>query len=469
MDEQLATLWSRVRARWACLAGATATVRVDPAVRYQIVEGWGTALAWWGHVVGGWRDATRNAIADLVFSSTSGLGFNVVRYNVGGGDHPTHRHMRPGGDVPGFQPVPGVWDWSADAGQRWMLRAAQARGATIFEAFANSPPYRMTRSQCAAGAEDGGNNLRDEYVDAFAAYLAEVVAHFRNEWGLVFRTVEPLNEPSASNWKCFNSQEGCHVSRDQQNALIARLGAHLAARGLTGTTVAAADEYSIDDMVATASAYDRTTLSYLSQFNTHSYSGTRRADLRALAAAHGKRLWMSEWGAGAGPHDHNAMAPALRLAEQIRRDMTDLQPVAWVYWQAVEHEQQNNWGFIHADFTGAGDEYWLTKQYYAMGHYSRFIRPGFQILGVDDMNTLAAYDHASGTLVVVYANGTAQETSVRVDLSRFGRSTGSATVYRTSAAENLARLPDIPLAGNSLTAPAPAQSISTYVITALMG
>ena len=39
MDEQLATLWSRVRARWACLAGATATVRVDPAVRYQTVEG----------------------------------------------------------------------------------------------------------------------------------------------------------------------------------------------------------------------------------------------------------------------------------------------------------------------------------------------------------------------------------------------------------------------------------------------
>jgi len=250
MDEQLATLWSRVRARWACLAGATATVRVDPAVRYQIVEGWGTALAWWGHVVGGWRDATRNAIADLVFSSTSGLGFNVVRYNVGGGDHPTHRHMRPGGDVPGFQPVPGVWDWSADAGQRWMLRAAQARGATIFEAFANSPPYRMTRSQCAAGAEDGGNNLRDEYVDAFAAYLAEVVAHFRNEWGLVFRTVEPLNEPSASNWKCFNSQEGCHVSRDQQNALIARLGAHLAARGLTGTTVAAAAAKELRDRYA---------------------------------------------------------------------------------------------------------------------------------------------------------------------------------------------------------------------------
>jgi O-glycosyl hydrolase len=173
---------------------------------------------------------------------------------------------------------------------------------------------------------------------------------------------------------------------------------------------------------------------------------------------------MSEWGAGAGPHDHQAIAPALRLAEQIRCDMTDLQPVAWVYWQAVEHEQQNNWGFIHADFTGAGDAYWLAKQYYAMGHYSRFIRPGYQVLGVDDMNTLAAYDPASGTLVVVYTNGTAQETSVRADLSRFGRRPGSAAIYRTSATENLARLPDVPLSNGMLRVRVPAESITTYVL-----
>src|SRR5919202_3097081 len=110
MDEQWATLSARLRALWARLAGATATLRVDPAVRYQTVEGWGTSLAWWGHVVGGWLDTPRNAIADLVFSSTSGLGLNVVRYNIGGGDHPPHRHMRPRGDVPGFPPGPGVWE-----------------------------------------------------------------------------------------------------------------------------------------------------------------------------------------------------------------------------------------------------------------------------------------------------------------------------------------------------------------------
>jgi O-glycosyl hydrolase len=54
-------------------------VRIDPATRYQTVEGWGTSLAWWGHVVGSWPDETRNAIADLVFSPSAGLGLNVAR------------------------------------------------------------------------------------------------------------------------------------------------------------------------------------------------------------------------------------------------------------------------------------------------------------------------------------------------------------------------------------------------------
>jgi hypothetical protein len=46
----------------------------------------------------------------------------------------------------------GTWNWDADANQRWMLLAARDRGAHIFEAFSNSPPYWMTVSGRASGA-----------------------------------------------------------------------------------------------------------------------------------------------------------------------------------------------------------------------------------------------------------------------------------------------------------------------------
>jgi len=240
-------------------ANAASSVHVDPTARYQTVEGWGTSLAWWGHVIGGWSDATRNEIADLVFNPTNGLGLTVARYNIGGGDDPTHHHMRPGGDIPGYQPARGVWDWDADANQRWVLQAARARGATVCEAFSNAPPYWMTHGGCAAGSSDGGDNLREEDIDAFAAYLAEVLAHVRDAWGTTFRTIEPFNEPSSTWWKTGNNQEGCHFSQDMQRAVVASLSRQLAARGLANTAIAVADENNIDEMAAAFDAYDPAT------------------------------------------------------------------------------------------------------------------------------------------------------------------------------------------------------------------
>ena len=454
----------RIIARLEGSPGAGAA-RVDPGARYQTVEGWGTSLAWWGHVVGGWSDATRNELADLVFNPTNGLGLTVTRYNIGGGDDPTHHHMRPGGDIPGYQPAPGAWDWEADANQRWMLAAARARGAALCEAFSNSPPYWMTRSGCAAGAADGGDNLREEDIDTFASYLAEVLAHFRDSWGTTFRTIAPFNEPDGAWWKAGNNQEGCHVSPGMQQAVVASLGRRLAARGLSGTAISVADVNNIDNMVAAFDGYDPVARVQVAQVNTHSYSGTRRADLRERAAAGGKGLWMSEYGTGGGPHDHANMLPALLLSAQIRRDMAELRPSAWVYWQVVEREASNNWGCIHAGFDGS-EQYWLTRQYYALAQYSSFIRPGYTIIGTDDIDTLAAHDEGSGTLVLVCDNNTQQPRGVSYDLSAFRGVAGAASVYHTSTTENRARVEDAPIANGILTATIPPQSIVTLVAVA---
>ncbi len=173
---------------------------------------------------------------------------------------------------------------------------------------------------------------------------------------------------------------------------------------------------------------------------------------------------MSEYGTGGGPHDHGNMVSALILSAQIRRDMTELRPAAWIYWQVVEREANNNWGCIHADF-GGSEQYWLTCQYYALAQYSSFIRPGYTIIGTDDLGTLAAYDDVSGTLVLVCDNNTGQDRQVRYDLSAFSRLAGAA-VYRTSTGENRARVEDAPIADGALAATIPAQSIVTFVIAA---
>jgi hypothetical protein len=61
------------------------------------------------------------------------LGLTVARYNIGGGDDPTHTHMRPDAQMEGFKSGPSApFDWTRDAAQRRMLQEAKKRGAIIF-------------------------------------------------------------------------------------------------------------------------------------------------------------------------------------------------------------------------------------------------------------------------------------------------------------------------------------------------
>ena len=69
------------------------TVAVNPGVRYQEFEGWGTSICWWGNIIGKYPDQARDSIMDLLFDTSNGLGLSIIRYNIGGGDNPSHNHM----------------------------------------------------------------------------------------------------------------------------------------------------------------------------------------------------------------------------------------------------------------------------------------------------------------------------------------------------------------------------------------
>jgi O-glycosyl hydrolase len=57
----------------------------------------------------------------------------------------------------------------------------------------------MTTSGCSAGAAGPRqNNLRADCYEDFAAYLADVVRHFRDAWGVSFDTLAPCNEPGGT-------------------------------------------------------------------------------------------------------------------------------------------------------------------------------------------------------------------------------------------------------------------------------
>ena len=133
-----------------------------------IFEGWGTSLCWWAHRIG-YSDVLTGKSADLFFGE-NGLNLNIMRYNIGGGDDPTHTHIkRTDSKVPGWLKYDKdkdeyIYDYNADRNQLNVLKAAYKKAGkdAFVEVFSNSPPYFMTKSGCSSGNfNPNENNLKE--------------------------------------------------------------------------------------------------------------------------------------------------------------------------------------------------------------------------------------------------------------------------------------------------------------------
>jgi O-glycosyl hydrolase len=599
----------------ALASGTTAVVDPDH-VYVQQFEGWGTALAWGANVVGGWSNAKRSAIADLLFLPVSGLGLNIVRYHIGAGQDPNWQALgcgeqRPGSPLPTYSTSPGVYDWSADANQRWFAQAAKDRGANKWLAYASAPPYWMTINGCTNGGDGGGQNLKgywgydgdgtgaynsttsysnnsgdsvtlkfngtqvafyasksadsgkaaisvdgaaettvdlysatrqgnqlvytsptlasgphtlkvrvtgtkhasssgyfvspdrvvltpggssiDDQIrgtglnqfnyrwnmyEPFADYLTEVTKHFRDSWGITFDLLDPLNEPDAAWWTKTTRQEGAHFDPDSQNELVNRVGQSLAAKGLTGTAIAAPDADTVANAASSFDSYSSAAKNYVSTITTHTYisSVADQVTLRNTAASANKRLWMSEFGSGEGAFgapgqysDPTKAQPAINLASQIVTDMTNLRPSAWVQWDGLESWEMNDkenvsWGLIWGKYLDPAETYTVAKQYYGYGNFTKFIRPGHRIVASGDDNTLAAFDPVGKKLVLVAVNDATTARPLTYDLGKFDGIT-TATPYRTSDTETLAQLSNVGVSGNQLSVTLSPKSVTTFVMS----
>jgi O-glycosyl hydrolase len=455
------------------VAGASAqTVTVDASMSNQTLEGWGTSLAWFANGVGGWTNTTNyNNLMSALFDPSAGLGLNYLRYNIGGGDDPlcgTSGHYAcissAKNAVPGYEPSPGTYDWTADANQRNVATSAKSLGADLFEAISYSPPYWMTVSGTSQGAADGGSNLASSYYGSgtgtFVDYLTTVASHFSSNWGITFHHLDPVNEPGEAWWLAGDAkQEGCgFLALSDQETIIQNLAASLSAKGMTTTLIAAMDE-NREGTLNTYSYpvptswefynYDATTQGDVDSLNTHGYSSTVGSVALATTAQHtGQRVTMSEWG--------SSDTTGQDLSNQIIADMYLTRPVAWSIWQP-------DWpGLMSIDYIN--QNYTLNEAYYVYGNFSKFIRPGFQFLAISDPQSLAAFNQQTKTLVIVTQNWSSSSRAVNYQLSHFASTGSSAEIYQTDATEQLADLGSISVSGGAFGNTVPANSVTTYVI-----
>ena len=454
-------------AAFSVAVSAQTKVIVDPGKKYQVFEGWGTSLCWWAVKAGAWSEENRSKLIGAIADPDTGLGYTIFRYNIGGGDQPGHNHLTKGdggGKVPGYKPTEkGDYDWTADPYQRAIaIELSKRVKDPIFEAFSNSPPWWMTKSGCVSGSSDGSDNLKPDYFDDFADYLSEVALHFKTNWGITFRTVEPFNEPSAGWWKSNGGQEGCGF-KNNQSKMIVELGKALQKKGLfPETSVSAADETSIKQAHDQLGNYTAEALSYLGQVNTHSYSdGSYRKQLFNRAFGLNKRLWQSETGPLSKSGDEHI---ALWMANVIIQDLRDMHAEAWIDWQIGDPAE--NWRSLALNHSK--QTFTPNARYYMHAAFSRYIRPGSRIIDSDNGNTLAAL-RPDGALVLVVRNSGSSDVRYSFDLGEFVKIGTSAKVVRFELPGSLKAQDDITVSGKALSMTAKANTITTMVIDGAEG
>lgn len=469
-------LWMSIVLLFVCtsLHAQTPTdkVKINPEIQYQAMEGWGSSLCWWANMVGKWDDAKVDAIVNLITAQDK-LNMNIFRYNIGGGDDPAHTdgHMVTGkgkrAEMPGFKAsAESNYDWTADAPQRKvMLKIKEKRPDAVFEAFSNSPPYWMTYSGCSAGNNPASaDNLKPEYYDQFCDYLIEVCKHYKEVYGIEFKTLEPFNESTSSYWGYLGSQEGCHFDASSQIKVLRILSAKLKASGLK-TVISASDETSVGASISVLNAYKATPdiIDMLGQFNTHTYSGSNseRIQLRELVKTINKPFWQSE----TGPSSGSGLASNLGLAQKMFDDLRLMRPQAWIDWQLME-EWNDTWCLIRCNFTS--QEYNIIKNYYVRMQVTRFIKQGYKIIDTDHENVLAAINPAGTEMVAVLLNTSGSEKKFALDLSLFGHRDDKAKVYRTTATDNCRLLSSIPLDGKVLNYTLADQSMVTLILPVVL-
>lgn len=465
-------------------ARQTATFTVDRSEHRQQIDGFGASDAWSMWRIGEMPEPIRDNTARLLFSSKTdsngnpeGIGLSIWRFNIGAGsaEQGDSSHINPGTRTECFLRADGSYDWTKQAGQRAFLKLAKDYGVPYLLGFLNSPPVYFTKNGLATNTgRDGTYNLKEERYDDFARFMADVVEGLKTHDGVTLDWLSPVNEPDGHwNWQ-GPKQEGTPATKYEIARLSRLLDEELQKRRLdTKVIIPESSDYRC--MMGThMTGPDRGYLiqSFFSPDSADTYVGDLRNMPRMMAAhsywtntpvgymkecrkalrdtlrKYDVDFWQSEvciMGndeeiGGGGGYDRT-MKTALYVARMIHHDLVFADARSWQWWRSVGGDYKDGLLFQYREPGADTDTIVDSKLLWAMGNWSRFIRPGavrYDVMrdGSKDPDSstdpyglmCSAFRNADGSDVIVVINyGNEPET-----ISIGGVDPGEWKEYRTS-------------------------------------
>ncbi|EHQ25920.1 glycoside hydrolase [Mucilaginibacter paludis] len=491
-------------------------VTIDLNKIAQTIENIGASGCWYSEWIGKyWPAAKKEKIAELLFSRSfdkqgnpAGIGLSAWRFNIGAGTFEQ-------GDTSGikdfakrtesFLDKNGTYDWNKQTGYQFFLKKAHQYGVNTLIAFSNSPPVQFTKNGLGYKTErDFKANLKEDSYQHYARFLANVMKHFDKQ-GIHFQYISPVNEPQWdwSNKYMHGSQEGSpwknediyKITRLLNNELDnAHLGSEILLTeagmltylygGKTGASHQIQDFFNAKSHLYLGALSHVPKIigghSYYTESNDSSLVATRK-NLADTADKYHVKYWQSEYSMLADGYKEgaqgkvSAMDCALFLAKIIHTDLSVGNATAWQFWNAYEpgSAKYDTRYYLIAlkpkpDFKNG--DFVITKNLWAIGSYSRFVRPGMKRIITTVSNhgnhgklMLTSYIDDKGGLVIVGINYGMADAPINLAIKNPKRAYQTLSRYLTAGADGL----DMKTSGiqpyhKQITLPA--RSISTIVI-----
>ncbi len=439
---------------------------IEPNEAHQTIDNFGASDAWIVQYIGQWPAEKQNQIATWLFSTEDdnngnpkGIGLSLWRFYIGAGskeqdtlsqiDDPNRRNEC-------FLLPDGTYDWQKQAGQRSFLKLAKSQGVNQFLGFIYSPPVNWTKNGLATNLDRNGTfNLKEDKYDDYACFIADIVENFENNEGILFNYISPFNEPDGHwNWD-GRGQEGTPATKYEIAKTIRIISKEFEKRKLqTKILVPESSDlrclYNVDPHINHERGFQ--IQSYFNTDSTDTYIGNLynvpkltvghsywttypidllrdvRIKLNETLKKNKVRFWQSEvcimsndTEIGGGNEKDLTMKTALYTARVIHYDMVYANSSAWHWWLAVTNGNYKD-GLVYTnpnkDLTDG--TYSDSKLMWALGNYSRFIRPGATRINVSaysssnktidegdtDPNSImiSAYKNANKNMIAVIIN-----------------------------------------------------------------
>ena len=293
---------------------------------------------------------------------------------------------------------------------------------------------------------NNGGHLNTSAYDSWATTLAAFPAYFKQNAGVDLWGISAQNEPDFT-----ASYRSCLFDKTQMNNFIKVLGPKLQALSPPVHLLAAEPDTWGNtwggDNYGTAIEGDATVSALVDIIATHDY-GSNGATRPAPPASMKHHLWETEITYSSGA----AISAGIDIARGIYAAVNTGGASGWLYWWTQA-------------FMDGGSTTSPPKRVYAMGNFSKFVRPGYVRVGISGAPSsvqIVAFYNSDGTVAIVALNSGSSAVAGSFFVSGSCWPT-TVTPYVTSASSNLAAGTAITVSGGRFSGSLEAQSVTTFV------